>query len=150
MKTKFVFAMVVSMHVRLFASGELDADFVAHEWGTFTSVQGADGVQLEWNPLITTELPKFVYDRGRRSGNPRLQRYSDYASKSAMVALQRMETPVIYFYSGRERTVDVTVKFPDGVVTEWFPQASKSDPHLMRWDSVRLLPEKQNSEIAGF
>ena len=38
-----------------------DSDFVAHEWGTFTSVQGADGVQFDWNPFVAPELPKFVY-----------------------------------------------------------------------------------------
>ena len=32
-------------------------NYIAHEWGTFTSVQGADGIQLEWNPLVTSELP---------------------------------------------------------------------------------------------
>src|SRR5258705_13696276 len=107
MKTKLGFAMLVSMHVRLFASAGLENDFVAHEWGTFTSVQGADGVQLEWNPLVTTELPKFVYDRGRPTGNSRLPRYAEYSGKSALITLQRMETPVIYFYSERERKVDV-------------------------------------------
>ena len=30
--------------------------FTAHEWGTFTSVQGADGIQLEWNPLVASDL----------------------------------------------------------------------------------------------
>ena len=45
-----------------------DSGYVAHEWGTFTSVQGADGVQMAWNPLKISELPKFVYDRNRRPG----------------------------------------------------------------------------------
>jgi hypothetical protein len=31
------------------------ADFVAHERGTFASVQGADGVQFEWNPFVAPE-----------------------------------------------------------------------------------------------
>ena len=148
MKTKFIFGMVVLMHARLFASGELDQDFVAHEWGTFTSVQGADGVQLEWNPLVTTELPKFVYDRGRPSGNPRLARYADYSGKGALIALQRMETPVIYFYSGRERNVNVAVNFPQGIVTEWFPQVAKYEGRQMRWDQIHLFPQKPNAALA--
>src|SRR5690242_7357014 len=41
--------------------------FVAHEWGTFTSVQGGDGVLLDWRPLQSSQLPKFVYD-WRRPG----------------------------------------------------------------------------------
>src|SRR6266481_6796390 len=36
--------------------------FTAHEWGTFTSVQGGDGALLDWRPLETSRLPKFVYD----------------------------------------------------------------------------------------
>src|SRR5262249_14485518 len=48
--------------------------------------------------------------------------------KTAFRTLQRMETPVIYFYSGKERQVDVTVKFPQGLITEWFPQARDIGP----------------------
>src|SRR6266581_5273706 len=107
MKTKIVFAMLVSMHVRLIASGELDADFIAHEWGTFTSVQGADGIQLEWNPLVTSELPPFVYNSVRRVGGRIV-----WEGKGAYQTLQRMETPVIYFYSDTQQKVDVTVDFP--------------------------------------
>ena len=33
-----------------------------------------------------------------------------------------METPVIYFYSDREQTVNVRVRFPHGLITEWYPQ----------------------------
>ena len=35
-----------------------------------------------------------------------------------------METPVIYFYSQRERVADVRVLFRGGNVTEWYPQAT--------------------------
>src|SRR6266536_3487733 len=36
--------------------------FVAHEWGTFTSVSTADGRPQLWNPLVgPSELPSFVY-----------------------------------------------------------------------------------------
>ncbi len=34
-----------------------------------------------------------------------------------------METPVIYFYAPQQMTVDVSVRFPAGLVTEWFPRA---------------------------
>jgi len=35
-------------------------------------------------------------------------------SKSVFVTFQRMETPMIYFYSEAERTVNVSVRFPQG------------------------------------
>jgi hypothetical protein len=146
MKTKFVFAMLVSMHVRLFAGSDGQTDFIAHEWGTFTSVQGADGVQLEWNPVIKNELPKFVYDRARPGD---AAQDPPFLGKSVLATLQRMETPVIYFYSGEERKVDVTVKFPQGTVTEWYPQLGKYNPKLIRWDQVQLFPGKNNASLAS-
>jgi hypothetical protein len=39
-----------------------------------------------------------------------------------------METPVLYFYSPRKATVSVGVDFPKGLITEWYPSASKVSP----------------------
>ena len=132
---------------RLIAAPVATADYTAHEWGTFTSVQGADGVQIEWNPLLLTELPKFVYDRNRPLGDkPGAARVPVLLTKTALVARQRLETPVIYFYSDKEQTVDVTVDFPEGNVTEWYPQQNplprsivrKGEP-AARWQKLRVL-----------
>ena len=99
--------------------------YVAHEWGTFTSVQGGDGVLLDWRPLETSRLPKFVYDWS----HPGLNRQRAInLTKGGMIALQRMETPVIYFYSEKEQTVDVSVQFPQGSITEWYPQSLQIGP----------------------
>ncbi len=41
---------------------------VVHEWGTFTSVSGHDGITLGWRPLtVESELPSFVYSVDRPS-----------------------------------------------------------------------------------
>jgi len=101
--------------------------FVAHEWGTFTSVQGSDGTLLNWRPLQTSRLPQFVYN-WQNPGYSRQGLSGLALGKSAMVTLQRMETPVIYFYADEKQTVDVSVDFPKGVITEWYPQASKIGP----------------------
>jgi hypothetical protein len=53
---------------------------------------------------------------------------------------------VIYFYSNKEQTVDVTVDFPEGTVTEWYPQQNplprstvrKGEP-AARWQKLRVL-----------
>ena len=103
-----------------------DPGFVTHEWGTFTSVQGADGVQMDWNPLVAPDLPKFVYDFTKVRRKPRFPAFS-VAGKTAITCTQRLETPVIYFYSDRTRTIDVTVAFPRGSVTEWYPLESATD-----------------------
>src|SRR5207253_2438154 len=77
-----------------------------------------------------------------------------FAIKSQFAALQRMETPVIYFYSEQPQTVDVSVDFPKGVITEWFPQAGKVNPFgelemakpvpnhgNIAWRGVEILPK---------
>src|SRR5436190_5223596 len=101
--------------------------FVAHEWGTFTSVQGSDGVLLNWRPLETSRLPQFVYN-WQNAGFNRQPTGPTPFSKSVMVTLQRMETPVIYFYANEKQTVDVSVDFPKGLITEWYPQTTQIGP----------------------
>jgi hypothetical protein len=84
-----------------------------HEWGTFTSVAGADGSAIEWNVLGgKDDLPKFVNSRGYR------------CFKFRLAGNVRMETPVLYFYSKREITANVAVQFPHGVITEWYPKGA--------------------------
>jgi hypothetical protein len=105
--------------------GSYGEDYTAHEWGTFTSIQGGDGVLIDWNGIATSDLPSFVYDWSRAG----LQRSSTfYTPKIGILALQRMETPVIYFYSKKPMNVDVAVEFPKGKITEWFPQAVDFGP----------------------
>ena len=87
-------------------------DLTVHEWGTFTSVAGADGSAADWDALgCKNDLPKFVNDYGYRGFKWRLQ------------GTVRMETPVMYFYSSRELDAHVNVAFPQGLITEWYPQA---------------------------
>jgi hypothetical protein len=127
MKTTIFSLALAAASLNLIAASTSE-DYVVHEWGTFTSVQGADGVLVEWNPLETTQLPRFVYDWSK-PGMDRLPAGALHAgSKAAFTTLQRMETPVIYFYSGQERTVDVAVRFPQGLITEWYPQAHEIGP----------------------
>lgn len=127
--------------------------FTAHEWGTFTSVQGADGIQLEWNPLVASDLPPFVHNVNRTALDPRARSYPLYLAKTAVRSLQRMETPVIYFYSDRERTVDVKVQFPNGHITEWYPQLNpdsfKTPGRITKlvWDRVTILPRSQHPNL---
>ncbi len=100
---------------------------MAHEWGTFTSVQGGDGALLNWRPLESSRLPGFVYN-WNQNGLGRIPLSALTFSKGAMLTLQRMETPVIYFYPEKEQVVNVSVEFPKGLITEWFPQAEQIGP----------------------
>src|SRR5436190_9156436 len=159
MKTKWLCAMALSV-ASFVAATEAKDEFVAHEWGTFTSVQGADVNQIQWNPLIRTDLPDFVYSTDGRSGLPGGRLLIE--GKGVMTTFVRMETPVIYFYSDKERTVDVRVDYPLGRITEWYPQATRLGPYAttnkaelpeasrssIEWKGVKILP-RSTKEIAA-
>ncbi|HLW52436.1 MAG TPA: hypothetical protein VKW06_06305 [Candidatus Angelobacter sp.] len=96
-------------------NGSVDSDLVAHEWGTFTSIAGNSGRAVEWLPLnspgVVNELPNFVERQWT-------------SLKAALPATIRMETPVLYFYSRQPVTLDVRVRFAQGIITEWYPHAA--------------------------
>jgi hypothetical protein len=50
-----------------------------------------------------------------------------------------METPVIYFYSGKEMDVSVKVDFPRGKITEWYPQARSVGTNI-DWGRLKVMP----------
>ena len=112
-----------------------DTRLVVHEWGTFTSIAGKDGVALEWRPLNgSSDLPSFVHTvqeavKGLR--HPSL--------KADLAATVRMETPVLYFYSGSEMDVSVKVDFPKGKITEWYPQARDVGTSI-DWGRLKIMP----------
>lgn len=119
---------------------------IVHEWGTFTSFSGSDGVRLEFRPLADEDLPPFVLDRFLQSGH-----FHPF-SKSQVRVRMRMETPITYFYTDRERDVNVRVRFPEGLLTEFYPPVARMEPtfefgpqlHLKQssldWGSVHLIP----------
>jgi hypothetical protein len=140
----------------LVAAPDTTPNYVAHEWGTFTSVQGADGVQMEWCPFTVLELPNFVYGVMR----PGFGRAPGFGTKATSSTRQRMETPVIYFYADEPLTVNVAVDFPQGKMTEWYPQArfanelkepgaTASKYNTLRWNDLSLVPSKSNGLIGS-
>lgn len=121
-----------------------------HEWGTFTFVQGSDGVTLEGLSHDEWDLPSFVARRetAERSNNR-----------------TKMETPVTYFYTPKEQDVRVSVDFPGGVFTHWYPNVRAFAPALpeeksaaaaaeaaapaggtLEWGLVKLIPAAQHRE----
>src|SRR4051794_20528640 len=114
MKTCFLLPAIFIATAAAICAAQPDPGLTVHEWGTFTSVQGADGVQMSWNPLVAPELPEFVYDRTSSSNGSRVKGVI-VAGKTSMATRQRMETPVLYFYSDLARSVDVAVRFPEGI-----------------------------------
>src|SRR6185503_15542999 len=149
--------LLILMTVSPALAGSSDSgQFIVHEWGTFTSFAGSDGVSLEFRPLATSDLPAFVFDRARQANLFTLLfdagDRSGYTTKATVRSLQRMETPVTYFYTDRERVVDVTVGFPRGLLTEFYPPVRGMFPVFVKgqneqlanswltWEKVKLIP----------
>ena len=108
---------------------------VVHEWGTFTSIAGKDGIALEWRPLNgPSDLPKFVHTIQKEGDGLRHP-----SGKGELTAAVRMETPVLYFYSDNEMDVDVKVDFPKGKITEWYPQARAVTTGI-NWGRLKVMP----------
>ena len=112
---------------------------VAHEWGTFTSVAGQDGRPVQWLPLAgPSDLPEFI---GRIGCNV----------KASMSGTVRMETPVIYFYAPSDMTLKASVRFRQGVITEWFPRPTGIANDIIEnafngeiaWTDVKVRPGGQ-------
>jgi len=102
----------------LAAQGQRSTDLTVHEWGTFTSIAGKEGQAVEWSPLTgSTDLPGFV------------EHLSTANFKLGLRGTIRMETPVMYFYTPQDVTVSVRVAFAKGIITEWYPSASRVEPH---------------------
>jgi len=121
------------------------AGLTVHEWGTFTSIAGKDGQAVDWSPLSgATDLPGFV------------EHFRTPAFKLGLRGTIRMETPVLYFYGSQEEKVSVSVSFAKGLITEWYPRASRVGPSStdssqwslfqghtdgsIAWDAVTISP----------
>ncbi|MCO5142877.1 MAG: hypothetical protein M9962_07295 [Oligoflexia bacterium] len=122
------------------------ADYIAHEWGTFTSLVGSNGVTQHGMYHEDEVLPEFVHSFGETQPIPtavelasslidtRLEPcrqkfcppYDDFFNQN--VITQKMETPVIYFYGNDKEKVTVDVHFPEGIITETYPAPVKTSP----------------------
>ena len=102
------------------ASNKKDG-LIVHEWGTFTTFSGSNGVHLDFRPLQDDDLPGFVLNRAEQSGHV-------WFGKGRIRTRVRMETPVTYFYTDTERTVRVSVDFPQGLLTEFYPPVAAMSP----------------------
>jgi hypothetical protein len=133
-----VFALLVVSGFSRTVTASGGQGLIAHEWGTFTSIAGEDGRAVQWIPQSdAADLPSFV-DSTRCRG-----------PKSALWGTVRMETPVIYFYAPRPMTVNVSVQFRQGVITEWFPRPAgmSTDTTVndalggrIAWTNVNVMP----------
>lgn len=99
-----------------------------HEWGTFTVMQGSDGVSLEGMQHEDEVLPSFV---GSMTGStPSVFRTAGVRSRNVPVRRVRskMETPVLYFHTNKRQRVKVRVDFRKGIINQYYPLPAKQVP----------------------
>jgi hypothetical protein len=116
-----------------------------HEWGTYTSVQSSAGTSMEGLHHTEEVLPPFVF--ARDLARP----MAKGLERTPTQITQKLETPVLYFY-GATGHLSVDVRFPSGVISEWFPDASSFEPAMspqvevaggrMRWDVELITKDK--------
>ncbi len=139
MKTHSYILSLLSTFVFTSAHARLEV----HEWGTFTSLVGSNGKTQHGMYHEDEKLPDFVHGFGETLENigslsflANSPRGCDPDRKGCipdrMIAhnfiSQKMETPVIYFYTDRAQPVTVDVRFPQGAVTETFPGPVSTRP----------------------
>lgn len=102
--------------------------FIVHEWGTNTVVSASNGTTQLGLHHEEEGLPPFVYDRLKAVvANP-------HASFTNGSVTNKMETPVLYFYSDQPLTVHAAVQFPGGIFTQWYPGTAWFNPPIY-WPS---------------
>ena len=145
----FVVAQPAALVSQSISSRKSAGHLIVHEWGTFTSIAGHDGEEIEWRPLNgSSDLPSFVYDLSGLAVGTGL-RSGQRCIKCNLEALVRMETPVIYFYASRETSVSVRVQITKGKITEWYPQArmiyGSTPSDGIDWGRITVLPGAEES-----
>ncbi len=146
-------------------------DLIVHEWGTFTSTFAANGLAKSGQRLEgRTHLPKEVYSLVDTTLNRKEEFAKNYLKNTADsgytaggysegeayhgISIEndtvRMETPVLYFYSPKELVVDVSVKFPQGSIGEWYPERSSgetiSQDYIIKENGFRYDEENRKSK----
>lgn len=116
-----------------------------HEWGTFTTVAGSDGVLLDGLQREEEALPPFVrahfgFENGQMQPDAEMTRIArahgiphffagvpltkGFGKRPVKNVTVKMETPVLYFHSRKAFHARVKVGFNGGSISQWYPQRS--------------------------
>jgi len=130
----------------LMAQTSAHADLIVHEWGTFTSLMGSNGKIYDGMFHEDEILPDFVHRFGEvvktppapkpfpiPTPPPRRPGCGGHSKVGCeflenQIITQKMETPVLYFYSDKELNAQVHVDFPGGIISEAYPKWSRIRP----------------------
>jgi hypothetical protein len=178
MKTQFTIAM--------FLAGA-SANLVAHEWGTYTSMAGSNGVATSGMHHGEESLPKFVHSRSDSYTKEMFRASQINIAPSAPVTrallgidppplasadtpfgchfcqvldyepvsgtptevTQKLETPVVYFYSDAPVHVQLNVSFPKGIVTQVYPDTVENLPPIGQVQATANGFARWEIDVAG-
>lgn len=136
-------------------STQAQAKLVVHEWGTFTSLVGSNGEAQNGMYHEDELLPDFVHNFGdelssqpsyffaalpptnprptpppenpKCHGRPKIPCEFLYDQ----TITQKMETPVVYFYSDIAQKINFDVSFPGGIISQSYPAPLRSAPEAI-------------------
>ena len=132
--TSFIAALALSLQAA--------SAYQLHEWGTFTTVSGSDGVLLGGLQREEEQLPAFVHSHfGFENGQaPSFAKFGALSKTHGFTGVVpgskglgqrpltgvtvKMETPVIYFHSDTAFHAKVKVGFEGGTISQWYPNRS--------------------------
>ncbi|MBI2444567.1 MAG: hypothetical protein HYV42_05010 [Candidatus Magasanikbacteria bacterium] len=135
---------------------------VVHEWGTFTTLHATDGTRLSGLYFDEEQLPRFTYQHGdftkRAEAVYNAKGFDISPTNEPKNVTVKMETPVIYFYSKKAQNATVQVDFPQGIISQWYPQNTSGNKMHDNWDftkpykggmkwKVRILPPNSTQKL---
>lgn len=123
--------LLASLLLTGLAHAQTGPAYTLHEWGTFTSVSGSDGVLLPGLQREEEGLPWFVESHAGMENLGNVPNNNDEGTVSTKgwrrplknVTI-KMETPVIYFYTPQAFQAQVSVGFHGGSISQWYPPRS--------------------------
>jgi hypothetical protein len=136
---------------------------IVHEWGTFTSLMGSTGKVYDGMFHEDEELPDFVHRFGENVVSfSKPQLVADVSTSRCLPPnrckvgveflrgqeiTQKMETPVLYFYSDKAVDLTVSVDFPEGIIAEAYPKWTSISPEEIPGVELTKGNAKFNIEI---
>lgn len=136
---------VLAFALALLSTASAENKLTIHEWGTFTSLQDEKGEPIGGINTDDEPVPAFV----RRLTTGFLLSPSEAppvffqgAPRCHPDVTMRLETPVIYFYPAAgwtPQSIDVSVAFRGGWLTEYYPSAEAKAPGFDAADPNRVF-----------
>jgi hypothetical protein len=110
------------------------ADLVVHEWGTITTIHGADGTpkgglnRIDEGDVLPGFVHRYEPETTRQKPDLILGKLPNIPGRPDVT--MRLETPVIYFHPPPNKPfttpIDIRVRFRGGVINEFYPEAAAS------------------------